>query len=159
MLQRKVAGFNGQPVGLAATADGKGYWEVYSDGGVFAFGDARFAGSMAARPLAAPIVGITATATGKGYWLVSSDGGVFAFGDARFGGSMAGLRTTPSSAWPATPSARATGSLRTTARSSPSATRPSSAPSSGEGRERTRHAIATQRLVMFVGPTAAPRSR
>ena len=40
-------GFNGIPVGLAATADGKGYWEAYSDGGVFAFGDARFDGSMA----------------------------------------------------------------------------------------------------------------
>jgi len=88
-------GFNGRPVGIAATADGKGYWEVHSDGGVFAFGDARFVGSMAARPLAAPIVSIVATATGKGYWLVASDGGVFAFGDARFVGSMAGRPHAP----------------------------------------------------------------
>jgi hypothetical protein len=88
-------GFNGQPVGLATTADAKGYWEVYSDGGVFAFGDARYAGSMAARPLAAPIVAVAGTATGNGYWLVASDGGVFAFGDARYAGSMAGIAHAP----------------------------------------------------------------
>jgi hypothetical protein len=86
---------NGQPVGMAATPDGKGYWEVYSDGGVFAFGAARFAGSMANRPLAAPIVAIAASATGNGYLLVASDGGVFAFGDARFAGSRAGLPHEP----------------------------------------------------------------
>ena len=93
--QHRVAAYNGRPVGMAATADGKGYWEVYSDGGVFAFGSARFLGSMAARPLAAPIVGITGSASGKGYWLVASDGGVFAFGDARFAGSRAGLPHAP----------------------------------------------------------------
>lgn len=32
-------------VGMAATADGKGYWMVASDGGVFAFGDAVFEGA------------------------------------------------------------------------------------------------------------------
>ncbi len=31
---------------MAATPDGKGYWLVASDGGVFAFGDAGFEGSM-----------------------------------------------------------------------------------------------------------------
>jgi hypothetical protein len=49
-------------VGIAATADGGGYWEVASDGGIFAFGDATFAGSMGGKPLNAPIVGIAATA-------------------------------------------------------------------------------------------------
>ena len=39
--QRRVAAYNGRPVGMARTADGKGYWEVYSDGGVFAFGKPR----------------------------------------------------------------------------------------------------------------------
>ena len=87
--------YNGSPVAMAATADGKGYWEVYSDGGVFAFGNARFAGSMAGRGLAAPIVGIVATASGKGYFLTASDGGVFAFGDARFAGSMSGQPHAP----------------------------------------------------------------
>ena len=37
-----------QPVvGMAATPDGNGYWLVASDGGVFAFGDAPFYGSLA----------------------------------------------------------------------------------------------------------------
>jgi len=35
-------------VGMAATPDGKGYWEVASDGGIFAFGDAGFYGRWAA---------------------------------------------------------------------------------------------------------------
>ena len=38
-----------------ATADGGGYWEVASDGGVFAFGDARFHGSTGSLHLNAPI--------------------------------------------------------------------------------------------------------
>ena len=83
-------GFNGMPAGMAATPDGKGYWEVHSDGGVFAFGDAGYFGSMASHPLNQPVVGMAATPDGKGYWWVAADGGVFAFGDAVFGGSMAG---------------------------------------------------------------------
>ena len=31
---------------MAATQDGKGYWLVASDGGVFAYGDAPFYGSL-----------------------------------------------------------------------------------------------------------------
>ena len=82
----------GQPlnepiVGIAATPDGRGYWEVASDGGIFAFGDADFYGSMGGQPLNKPIVGIAATPDGDGYWEVASDGGIFAFGDARFYGS------------------------------------------------------------------------
>ncbi len=34
-------------VGIAATPDGDGYWLISVDGGVFAFGDARFFGSAA----------------------------------------------------------------------------------------------------------------
>jgi hypothetical protein len=75
------------------TADGvsawatSGYWLVAADGGVFAFGDARFHGSTAAIDLNAPVVGIAATPSGRGYWLVAGDGGVFNFGDAVFYGS------------------------------------------------------------------------
>ncbi len=70
--------------------DGNGDWEVASDGGLFAFGDAGFFGSMGGRPLNQPIVGIAATPDGNGYWEVASDGGLFAFGDAGFFGSMGG---------------------------------------------------------------------
>ena len=81
---------NGTVVGIARTPDSQGYWLAASDGGVFAFGDAAFYGSMGGIHLNKPIVGITATADGNGYWLVASDGGVFAFGDAAFYGSMGG---------------------------------------------------------------------
>jgi hypothetical protein len=66
----------------------EGYWEVATDGGIFAYGNAPFFGSMGGRPLARPVVGIAATADRRGYWEVASDGGVFAFGDAQFHGSM-----------------------------------------------------------------------
>ncbi len=80
-----------QPVvGMAATPDGRGYWLVASDGGVFSFGDAGFFGSMGGKPLNQPVVGMAATPDGRGYWLVASDGGVFSFGDAGFFGSMGG---------------------------------------------------------------------
>ena len=75
---------------MADTVDGAGYWMVASDGGIFAFGDAQFHGSMGGKPLNKPIVGMAATVTGKGYWLLSSDGGIFTFGDAKFYGSRGG---------------------------------------------------------------------
>ena len=43
-----------------------------SDGGVFAFGDAAFYGSMGGQPLNQPIVGLAATPDGQGYWEVAS---------------------------------------------------------------------------------------
>ena len=69
-----------------------GYRLVSSDGGVFAFGDAVYAGSAAGLRLRAPIVGLATSPTGRGYWMVAADGGVFAFGDAVYAGSAAGLR-------------------------------------------------------------------
>ena len=65
-----------------------GYWTVATDGGVFAFGQAQFFGSMGGRPLNKPIVGLAPTGDGQGYWMDASDGGIFAFGDAKFYGSM-----------------------------------------------------------------------
>jgi hypothetical protein len=76
--------------GMVGTPDGKGYWIVGIDGGVFSFGDAGFYGSMGGKPLNAPAVGVTRTNDGRGYWLVALDGGVFSFGDAGFYGSMGG---------------------------------------------------------------------
>jgi Transglycosylase-like domain len=77
-------------VGIAATPSGHGYWVAAQDGGVFAFGDASFFGSVGGTVLNQPIVGIAATPSGHGYWLVGRDGGVFAFGDAPFLGSAGG---------------------------------------------------------------------
>ena len=76
--------------GLVATSDGGGYLMAGQDGGIFAFGDAQFHGSMGGTPLNQPVVGIAATPDGGGYWEVASDGGIFAFGDAQFHGSMGG---------------------------------------------------------------------
>ena len=78
-------------VGMAVTADGGGYWLVGMDGGVFAFGDARFWGSTGAIKLNQPVVGMAATPDGAGYWLVAADGGIFAFGDAAFLGSAGNI--------------------------------------------------------------------
>ena len=61
---------------------------VASDGGVFAFGDAGFHGSMGGKPLNAPVVATASTLNGGGYWEVASDGGIFAFPNASFNGSM-----------------------------------------------------------------------
>ena len=76
-------------VGMASTPDGKGYWLVASDGGIFTFGDATFYGSTGNIKLNQPIVGMASTPDGKGYWLVAADGGIFTFGDATFYGSAA----------------------------------------------------------------------
>ena len=46
----------------APGAGSAGYWLGAADGGVFAFGDAAFHGSMGGHPLNAPVVGMAATA-------------------------------------------------------------------------------------------------
>ena len=55
---------------MAPTPDGKGYWLVASDGGIFSFGDAQFYGSTGRIPLNQPIVGMTSTPTARatGWW-------------------------------------------------------------------------------------------
>ena len=77
-------------VASASDPAANGYWLTATDGGVFAFGDAGFQGSMGGTVLNRPVVGMAATSDGRGYWLVASDGGIFAFGDAAFYGSMGG---------------------------------------------------------------------
>ena len=52
---------SGAVVDMAAASDRVGYWLVGSDGGVLAFGDARFSAQPVAR-LAAPVVALAATA-------------------------------------------------------------------------------------------------
>jgi len=65
---------------------------VGTDGGLFAFGDATFHGSLPGLGIRVNnIVGINPTATGNGYLMIGTDGGTFAFGDAVFQGSLPGL--------------------------------------------------------------------
>jgi hypothetical protein len=45
-------------VARAQPVSGPGYWLAGADGGVFTFGVAPFRGSMAGKPLDAPVVGI-----------------------------------------------------------------------------------------------------
>jgi L,D-peptidoglycan transpeptidase YkuD (ErfK/YbiS/YcfS/YnhG family) len=78
-------------VALVRTPDGAGYWVTASNGGVYAFGDARSFGSMASQQLNKPIVTMAATPDGGGYWLVASDGGIFTFGDAGYYGSTGAI--------------------------------------------------------------------
>ncbi|MGH9109195.1 MAG: hypothetical protein ACRDY3_07010 [Acidimicrobiales bacterium] len=70
------------------TVTSPGYWEVASDGGLFAF-TAPFKGSMGGKPLNKPVVGMAVDSSTGGYWEVASDGGLFAF-TAPFKGSMGG---------------------------------------------------------------------
>src|SRR5205814_1492792 len=76
-------------VGIATAAGGHGYWLAAQDGGVFAFGDAEFLGSVSQLGIGTDVAGITPTPSHRGYWLVGTDGGVFSFGDATFTGSEA----------------------------------------------------------------------
>jgi hypothetical protein len=74
---------NAPIVGMVPSTNGAGYFMVAADGGVFAFGDARFAGSCPGiGGCAGSAVAVMPDATGNGYWLVTATGNVYAFGDA-----------------------------------------------------------------------------
>jgi Bacterial Ig-like domain (group 3) len=75
-------------VGMVPSSTGHGYFMVGSDGGVFAFGDARFAGSCPGiGGCAGAAVAVMPDHSGNGYWLVTTTGAVYAFGDAPFFGT------------------------------------------------------------------------
>jgi VCBS repeat-containing protein len=78
----------GLPMERTSFRGGAGYWLLAKDGGVFAFGDAKFYGPN--RNQGNDIAGMAATATGLGYWTVDDDGDVFNYGDARDYGSRPG---------------------------------------------------------------------
>ena len=61
-----------------------------SDGGIFAFGDAQFVGSLGGTPLNSPVIGMKRNDAGSGYWIFTSAGGVYSFGSAPFLGHGAG---------------------------------------------------------------------
>ena len=59
-----------------------------ADGGIFAFGDATFDGSLGAKPLASPLAGMARSVNGTGYWIAEQNGQVFNFGDAETFGQI-----------------------------------------------------------------------
>ena len=73
--------------GMVPSHDGGGYFMVASDGGVFAFGDAHFAGSCPGiGGCSGSAVDVMPDASGNGYWIVTNTGNVYAFGDAAYYG-------------------------------------------------------------------------
>ena len=68
-------------VAIAAHPDGRGYWLLGADGGVFAV-DTGFFGSLAERRLPSEAVQLRVTGSGEGYYVAAGNGAVYAFGDA-----------------------------------------------------------------------------
>ena len=97
---------NAPIVGMVPSHDGGGYFMVAADGGVFAFGDAHFAGSCPGiGGCAGSAVAVMPDASGNGYWLVTNTGHVYTFGDAGFFGAP-GPQSSPISSAVATPDGR-----------------------------------------------------
>jgi hypothetical protein len=79
---------NAPIVGMVPSADGGGYFMVASDGGVFAFGDARIEGSCPGiGGCSGAAVAVVPDADGNGYWMVTQTGQVYGFGDAPYYGA------------------------------------------------------------------------
>jgi hypothetical protein len=79
----KPHSLNAPIVGMVPSHDDGGYFMVASDGGVFAFGDATFAGSCPGiGGCNGAAVAVVPDAGGGGYWVVTATGSVYAFGDA-----------------------------------------------------------------------------
>jgi hypothetical protein len=93
-------------VGMVSSADGRGYLMVASDGGVFAFGDARFVGSCPGiGGCSGTAVAVVVDASGRGYWVVTQTGNVYTFGDAPYYGAP-GPNTVPVTSAVGTPDGR-----------------------------------------------------
>jgi hypothetical protein len=79
---------NAPIVGMVPSYDGRGYFLVGADGGVFAFGDAAYEGSCPGiGGCAGAAVAVMPDASGQGYWLVTATGHVYTFGDAQYYGA------------------------------------------------------------------------
>jgi hypothetical protein len=86
-------GRGGRPTrGEEAKKDAQEHSGVFRDGGVLAYGAARFMGSPTDLHLVSPVVSMAATPDGNGYWLAEAGGGVLTYGDATYSGSAGGLR-------------------------------------------------------------------
>jgi hypothetical protein len=80
------------PPAPAARNGATGYYVLGADGGIFAYGNAPYHGSVPAQGLRIDAVLMTLTPSHDGYWIAGRDGGIFSFGDAQFHGSVPGLR-------------------------------------------------------------------
>lgn len=79
---------NAPIVGMVPSVDDRGYFMVGADGGVFAFGDAKYEGSCPGiGGCVGAAVAVMPDASGLGYWLVTSLGAVYTFGDAKYLGA------------------------------------------------------------------------
>ena len=96
---------------------------VAADGGVFAFGDAKFAGRCPGiGGCAGPAVAVMPDASGNGYWLITKTGTVYTFGDAPLP-RRPGAQSSPITSATATPDGkRLLDPRRRTARCSPTGT-------------------------------------
>ena len=75
-------------VGMVPSSTHQGYFMVGADGGVFAFGDAKFNGSCPSiGGCSGAAVAVMPDSTGNGYWLVTTTGHVYGFGDAPYLGA------------------------------------------------------------------------
>jgi hypothetical protein len=101
---------NAPNVGMVPSIDDGGYFMVASDGGVFAFGDAKFEGSCPGiGGCSGAVVAVIPDATGNGCWLVTKTGNVYAFRNApNYGG--AGATSEPVTSAVRTPDRAVTGS-------------------------------------------------
>ena len=99
----KPNSLNAPIVGMVPSRDQGGYFMVASDGGIFAFGDAKFAGSCPGiGGCSGAAVAVMPDSSGNGYWLVTATGQVYTFGDAtNFGGP--GPQSSPITSAAATP--------------------------------------------------------
>ncbi len=71
-----VAPANQAVVGISATPDSLGYWEVTAGGTVASFGDAVVTGTTSDTSPSNPVVGIATDDATGGFWLVTRDGQV-----------------------------------------------------------------------------------
>ncbi len=95
---------NAPIVGMVPSHDQGGYFMIGSDGGVFAFGDAHFAGSCPGiGGCSGAAVAVMPDASGSGYWLITQSGNVYTFGDAPYLGAP-GLQSSPITSAVPTPS-------------------------------------------------------
>lgn len=92
-----------QIVAMAEMPDHGGYYLASAFGGVFAYGDALFKGSITHLHLRTPVVALALAPGGNGYYLVTRRGNVFNFGGGRFYGSLAARRTAPIASFALTP--------------------------------------------------------